>query len=303
LVTDFTIETLQKVHADNLRGMGVYVDELIALIKGFDRYGKGSIGEQQLMSIFSGIPIDVIRGGGNHVRINSPFVSVIGTMQPDVLLDFAKGREKNGFLDRFLFAYPMDVKKIKWSALKGEINKECLDQYSEICNAIYRIPLEVNYNTDSPNCGDVVSKIVPFSPAAKQLLFNWQDTITDDINDGEGGECGKLDSIIPRIALMLQILHDVCEGKETRQIEAETVKKAIDLMCYFRDCAKRVYAEITGASQTQQATNLKTKPKDERIAQAIEMRDKGYSYSEIAGYILGDEGKKQTVYKWFSSRN
>lgn len=42
----------------------------------------------------------------NNIMIDSPFSNVIGTIQPEILIDTFKGsKSNNGFLDRILLPY------------------------------------------------------------------------------------------------------------------------------------------------------------------------------------------------------
>ena len=92
LLSDFTPEALTQVHKGNLRGIGVYSDELAGWFKNFNRYSKGS--EQQFwLSVWSGKAINIDRKGGEPIYIASPHIPVIGTIQTALLRDLgADGR-------------------------------------------------------------------------------------------------------------------------------------------------------------------------------------------------------------------
>ena len=114
LVTDFTPEALTDVHKFNKRGLGVYCDELASWFKNFNRYSKGSE-EQFWLANWSGKPVRINRKTSEPTYIPLPFISVLGTIQPGVLIELAENRTENGFIDRLLFVLPDNLKKEYWS--------------------------------------------------------------------------------------------------------------------------------------------------------------------------------------------
>jgi hypothetical protein len=283
MVQDFTPESLQHCHQKNLRGLGAYNDELIAFTNNFNRYNKGSA-EQYFLSNHSGSNADSLRGELNKsVYIPYNFVSIGGTIQPIELKPFGEGRIYNGFLDRFLFDFPLGLKKEKWTDL--ELSDELIESYQSILLKLLQMPFE-----GTP-------KYLTFEADARKKLFEWQHANTDLSNasemDYEAGICAKMDTQVPRIALILQLLQDVCTDKETKAIELSNVEKAIDLAEYYRENAKRVYDEILGEKVMD-----KKLLKEEQKKRAIELYKAGKSLSEIAGIVLGDTRKKTTIFLW-----
>lgn len=279
LMQDFTPESLQNCHSNNLRGLGAYQDELMAWVNNFNRYNKGSA-EQFWLSNHSGTFTDNHRTE-KYTRIDYSFVSVMGTIQPELLKPFAQDRIHNGFLDRILFDYPIHLQKEYWTT--DDLTNECFSIYDGIIGKLMEMPFngEPSY--------------ILFEAEAKKKLFEWQRFNTDIANEKknfETGICSKYDTILPRIALILQMLHDVCEQKETKLIEISNVEKAIDLIEYYRENARRVYIEILGKSCVEK------KEKDENIKRVLELHKKGISQINIAKEIWGDERKKTLVQLW-----
>jgi Protein of unknown function (DUF3987) len=282
LMQDFTPESLQFCHFKNPRGLGACNDELMAWVNNFNRYAKGSA-EPFWLSNHSGTFTDNLRSD-KYIRIEHCFVSVIGTIQPELLKAFAEGRIHNGFLDRILFAYPLGLKKTKWN--RQNLNQDYMQGYEVVLNKL----LELEFNG--------TPKYIHFEKNAEDKLYEWQSDNTDKANDENAtryvpGICNKLDTLTPRIALILQLLHDVCDGKETTQIELDCVNKAIDLIEYYRMGAYRVYAEIFGEGFVD-----KKKQKEAQKKRAMELLKEGKSLREIAQIVLGDEKKFSTIAHW-----
>jgi hypothetical protein len=282
LMGDFTPESLQVCHANNLRGLGAYQDELMAWINNFNRYNKGSA-EQFWLSNQSGTFTDNLRTE-KYTRINHSFVSVIGTIQPELLKAFGQERIHNGFLDRILFDFPMGLMKEYWT--EDELSDECFTIYDEIIGKLLDMPFK-----GKPN-------YILFEKSAKKKLFEWQRVNTDIANEKknfESGICSKYDTILPRIALILQMLHDVCAEKDTTEIELSNVEKAIELIEYYRVCARRVYAVIL---DLEEEGRDKKRVREEQKKRAIELHKEGKSIAEIARLVLGDEKLKGTIHRW-----
>lgn len=88
-----------------------------------------------------------------------------------------------------------------------------------------------------------------FAPDAKKLLYDWQSDNIEKWNKGsdiQQGIYSKLEAYLPRIAMILQLLHNVCNEAERKNIELFAVEKAIDLIEYFRNTAERVYNQVLG---------------------------------------------------------
>ena len=116
IVSDITAESLIDVHRNNPRRLCLYCDELVGWVESFNRYRKGA-DEQMWLSIYSGEPLCVNRKSSDDIlSIASPFIDVIGTIQPEVLTDtFSGNRQSNGFLYRILQARSDGNTKLLWN--------------------------------------------------------------------------------------------------------------------------------------------------------------------------------------------
>ncbi|WP_394991483.1 DUF3987 domain-containing protein [Emticicia sp.] len=289
LISDYTPEAVSTIHLNNRRGIGVYIDELAGWFKNFNRYNKGSEQEQWL-SNWSGKPIISDRKTGNSVYIDSPCISVIGTIQNDILEEISKdARDSNGFIDRILFAIPDQLQKEYWS--EEEIPQETIENYNNIIGRL----LDLQFDTAT-----LESTLLPFSPTAKRILFDWQRFNTDKINnhpnDKVASMYSKLDVYIIRFSLILQMLSWACgEGGKT-VIEENTMKSAILLTEYFRINAEKVHKVLS------ESTPFDRLPKDKQ--QIYEALPKGNFQTHIGIKIAENLGMKERSFKnWLNDSN
>ena len=116
LISDSTPEARSQVLANNPNGILLYRDELKGMIDDFGRYSRS--GElSQLLSIFDSDNIVINRKSDDTLLIERPFMSILGSIQPSVLLetfgsDLMMG---NGFNQRWLFTYPDQVPPAMYS--------------------------------------------------------------------------------------------------------------------------------------------------------------------------------------------
>jgi len=242
LLSDFTPEALAEVHKYNKRGIGVYVDELAGWFKNFNRYNKGSEMEFWL-SVWSGKPINIDRKSGEPIFIPLPFISVCGTIQNGILNELAKdSRMQNGFIDRILFVIPENLQKEYWS--DTELGVDIHESWQTIVSNILELSISKD-ETDTP-----CPKILRFNPDAKQLLFKWQKTNTDESNDAQNdavsGIYSKLEMYAIRLALILQMMMYSCDESDKDEIGVQAVEGALKLIEYFKQSAIKVHSIISG---------------------------------------------------------
>jgi hypothetical protein len=282
IISDYTPEAVSTIHLNNRRGIGVYIDELAGWFKNFNRYNKGSEQEQWL-SNWSGKPIISDRKTGNSVYIDSPSISVIGTIQNDILEEISKdARDSNGFIDRILFAIPDQLQKEYWS--EEEIPQQTIESYNTIIGRL----LDLQFDTTT-----LESALLTISPTAKRILFDWQRDNTDRINnhpnDKVASMYSKLDVYVIRFSLILQMLRWACgEGGKT-VIEEITANNAILLTEYFRTNAEKVHRVLS------ESTPFDRLPKDkQKIYEALPMES---FQTNIGIRIAENMGMKERSFK------
>ena len=233
---DFTPESLVNVHKFNKRGVVIRVDELSGWIKNFGRYTNKSSEAENYMSIWSGDPISVDRKGDEPIRINNPFINVIGTMQKDIIKELGdNNRSKNGFIERLLFVVDENMPPMLWNEKK--LSKETENKYNYMIERLF----DLDFDDFNPN-------ILNFSSEAKKLLIEWQNGVRLNLYKSQD-DIGlaiqaKLEVYTIRFSLVLQLMFWAVGRKDKIEVEKFAVEKAIKLTEYFRGNARKIHNKI-----------------------------------------------------------
>lgn len=238
-VNDITVETVIELMKDN--SLLLERDEFAGWIKSMNQYKGGNGGERQAyLEFWNGNRTDVNRKGGKHLFVESPFISIIGGIQPDRLTDLLKDNVDDGFLERILFVYPDKFPKIR---LMNEI---------EIPFDIKRAYLdaaEILYYNLKPRDEDYL--LVKMSKEASTEFKKHYDRIYQEMENVEfnrifEGAWVKLSAYFARFTLIIHSMkyafNHLKQDKTT--VSVETVKLAAELIEYFKGQVKRVYSFI-----------------------------------------------------------
>lgn len=242
LLNDYTPEALIEVHKHNKRGLGIYADELASWFKNFNRYNKGSE-EETWLSIWSNTPITINRKIIDPIKLNDPFVSVIGTIQNEKLNELAINRTDNGFVDRVLFAFPDDLKKAYWN--DEEIDPTMEKKWEEIILRVLNQPLNFD------ELGNAEPHILNYTPEARKMITQWQHQLTSEVNkkgdDTEFAISAKMEIYVHRFALILHMIDSACKNSFSFLVDIKAVEGAIKLAEYFYTTALKVHRVISNA--------------------------------------------------------
>jgi Protein of unknown function (DUF3987) len=238
LISDYTPEALYSVHSNNLRSIGVYIDELAGWFKNFERYNKNSQQEFWL-SAWSGKQISIDRKMTDSILITNPFISVAGTIQTALLTEITKeNRGRNGFIDRILFVAPPNLQKQGWD--DKEMPNHLIEKYHSIINKLLSIPTNFNEH------GQIDTTRLRFSPTARETVFNWVNNVNTPLvnetqNDDLKGIYTKLEMYVPRFSLLLHLLEWASgDTNQKNEIGTNSVLGAIKLAEYFRQSAEQI---------------------------------------------------------------
>lgn len=237
LVTDATMEALMGKLEHLPRGVGLHRDELSGWWGSMDQYRKGADREKWL-SLFNGKQVDAIRKTSGEVLVRRPFVSVAGTVQPGKL--YTLGKDQDGFLPRLLFAFPDEQAKPYHAT--ASVAPEWASNYAVLVDRLLEIPM-------AEHEGKLVPRLVPLSAEALELFMAWDRMNTDRTNaaeaEGIAGIYPKLEMYVHRLALLLEVLHTVCDGTGTGDsIGARAMEGALKLVEYLEATARKVHFQL-----------------------------------------------------------
>lgn len=232
ILSDFTPEKLSETLQHNKKGVLIFRDELLGWIKGFDKYKKG--GDQQMyLEFFNGDAISVYRVSKGPIRVEKPNVNILGGMQPKVLKDMASNnREDDGFLARFLFVYPENLKPNIFTG--KQIDNSHYQTYNKLIQDLF--------TTDNKTLKTTDSQI--------EIYKNWQKEKVERYHhdDLETLIQSKLETYVWRLALILEMIEQTSTNTFSDNLSQKSLNDAIKLVEYFRENALRVYNKLSSTN-------------------------------------------------------
>jgi hypothetical protein len=238
VIKDATQEAMLKALYYNPHGFAGIYDELAAFLKSFNKYKSGGGDEEVMLSLFSGKSISVNRKSSEPIFIEKPFVSIIGSIQPQVLINLlGNNKIDNGLTHRFLFAFPDNV-------IREDLSDEDVPEYIEELyqGFINRILISEFFLTDGfPGYKINLSK--EGYDAYKIFRRRINETINNEKSDAISGIYAKLDTYTLRIALILHVIRIGCKEEDINpcQVSEDTFCKAAELIEYFEHNALKVF--------------------------------------------------------------
>lgn len=237
IISDCTPEARTQILMFNPHGVILSMDELRTFIDNFCRYNKS--GElTQLLSINDHDTLTVNRKGDDPVLINSPYMAMLGSIQPSILADTFGNTLMmgSGFNQRWLFVYP---------------NATPLPMYSE----------ETLQETIANNWGVGIKNLLmhDFSVdggkmylrgEAKQVyvdFYNKLQSLKTDADDYMSSVYSKMQIYAIRWAGITHILgkNSLLEnGRFIPDITPEEMDYSCRCMEYFIWCAEKVYSKL-----------------------------------------------------------
>jgi hypothetical protein len=247
IVDDITIEALASRLEENPRGFLSVQDELTGFIRGMDQYKSGGKGNarQSYLKIWSNGAIHVDRKGSDEpVVVPKPYVTLQGGIQPAVLHEIADGRD-DGFLDRFLFAYP-EPGRGGWS--HEEVSAETEFAYEELIGRLWDRGAE----TQGPD-GEIEPKVLQMDEEAKRLFIAEVDKLAAERwSPGFpvvlSGPWSKMDTQLAKLALILAVTRSAAENPAMEFVSRDDIHSALRLLEYFKATTRKVYGQLFEAN-------------------------------------------------------
>lgn len=193
LIKDSTIEMVVKILSNNPAGCCLLADELSGFLARMNQYKDGDE-VQKWLELWSGAPVLMQRITRDENKVENPFCSIVGGIQPGVLEGLSKSEnEHNGFYHRFLFCYPEPQQKPEWMqvAVPGAVKTGFQDLFYTLLVG-----------------RDAETVVYQLSEAANSLYKRWFDHKNIKYNRAQNdqikGIIAKYQDYCLRLALLLQ---------------------------------------------------------------------------------------------------
>jgi hypothetical protein len=237
ILSDVTPEKMARVHADNPRGICLYVDELAGWLQTFNRYSSGNA-QKTYNSAWSRSPLIVDRVQSDSIRIEVPSIVVGGTIQPKILPEImAESRGDDGFSHRLLFCFPHAEAK-PWN--RKEQHQSMFTGWDIAMKKL----MALTYDYED----ELKPQVLKFTPEAKELLHNWQEIVAGESNRKRSsyikGVYAKIEHYAIRFSLIMQLIRYAYGEAGKDRIDIRSVGAAIKLADYFKLSHLQVYEEM-----------------------------------------------------------
>lgn len=272
---DVTIEKLIVLLSENLRGILVFRDELIGLLRSFEK-----IGHETDRSFY----LESWAGNGSHnsdriergsIYADNVCVSLLGTTQPDKLLkylSFAMTGDNDGLIQRFqLMVYPDDSSV--WQLVDRKPDTEARAKTFDILKRLTQM--------DFVSRGATISERFPyfrFDIEAQNISNEWiADLETNKLRNPDAHpllveHLSKFRSLMPSLALIFHVIELASTGNNSSQISCKNVALACAWCDYLETHAKRIYGLIIDVS-SQAASILAKKIQRGKLKNGFTWRD------------------------------
>ncbi len=254
LTKDSTVETLQRLHGENPRGLLYYRDELAGAIKVRNQYRRGYGADEEIeLDQWNGAAVLVDRAE-KSVCLPQSSICRTGAIQWEVLGELmGDHRDTNGAWSRWLFC-----------AADAPTRYLNLDQQPEtgISEALHWLYTKLEQHPPQDYF---------LSPAAGKLFETWQHQLVDaqqaETLPGLGFVYPKLEAYTARLALWLHIVNAVLRQQQpTQLIDDATMEQAIELAAYYLWQHRLIHTHNSPAAGLA-ATALKIQKYVERVGE------------------------------------
>ena len=242
VVDDVTVERLADILDENPRGVTSAQDELSGWLHSMNQYKAGGKGadRQFWLRVWSNAPVKVDRRSRKvPAIIPEPWVSVVGSIQPEILPELHVGRN-DGMLDRFLYSYP-EPRRVRHTddVVSPGAEHTVLELYEKLAD------LKMPQSDREPFPGAVT-----MTKDAWEVFKDLAGELSEEAHAlgfprRLRGAWSKLEAYLARLSLVLA-LSRLVESDEREQVEARDVLFASVLIDYFKAHIKRVFAELHG---------------------------------------------------------
>jgi len=245
LIKDSTIEMVIKILSFNQQGCCLYADEFAGFMKRMNRYGDGDE-LQKWLELWSGSPVLMQRISRDEDKVENPFCTIVGGIQPGVLdILSSDANEHNGFFHRFLFLYPEPEYKPDWT--QRDFPLELQTEYYNLIDTI-------NEFRDK-------DRLYTMSNEANSLYAEWFNNKNRKYNASQSdqvkGIIAKYQDYCLRFCLIIEVMNNPNSYSNT--ISIQSMERAIRLTEYFLGNMNKAMKILTPVTPLDKLTGINEK--------------------------------------------
>lgn len=249
IIGDATTEKIAELLVQNPDGLLNLRDELIGLLKSFDKHGRESDRDFYLEAWNGKQPYNVDRIGRGSFTVEAVCLSVYGNTQPGRFSHYVSeaidgGAGADGLLQRFnLLAYPDELPPFE--NVERDRDHSAYDRARRVYRALAAFT-PATYNgarsdTDIPSIG--------FSDDAQALYTGWRVELMQRIrgaalrgNEALQAHLGKYPGFIAKLALLFHLCEYADGHNNGGGISYANTELAVQWAAYLEQHARKVYA-------------------------------------------------------------
>lgn len=255
VTSDVTFEALAAMLAASPRGMLLACDELAAWLN-FGRYsangGRAASEASRWLPMHRAQPLKVDRKTAPPIRVERAALIVSGLIQPSVLAAALTGTDfDSGLVARLLLSMP-PIPTRRWQP--GGIPPMVERKYSAMVEKLYALEL------DEDQHGTPMPRALSLDEQASQLWANFYNSLNADMagqDERARAMMAKIECAAARLALVVHLGRvAACEGAITGVVDADSMKRGIQLANWFRCEAERTYLRLAEGDDDREARQL-----------------------------------------------
>jgi hypothetical protein len=228
---DATPEAVVKILEENPRGVLLARDELGAWIGSFDRYVNGAADLQFWVEVWQGTQASRDRAGEGNTTVDSPAVSVTGTIQPGTLKEkLNEIHFDTGFAARLILCKPPQKPK-RWT--EADVSRDVRDAYERLLTDLYSLPR---------------GQTIPLSKDAKSAWIEYYNEANASLEIRPEGPAkavaAKGITHTARLALVLHLCRRANGDSRSDEVDLESMESALRLGRWLTGETHRVYQEL-----------------------------------------------------------
>jgi putative DNA primase/helicase len=242
-INDSTIEKLGELLAENPTGLLLFRDELVGFFRGLDREGREG-DRQKYLEMWDGKGCFTYdRIGRGTVRVESNTLSILGGIQPDLLMAYVReavrgGLGADGLLQRFQVAVWPDVSK-DWSNVDRWPDKEAKNE----AFAVFKYLDELTAEAAGADTSDGIP-FLRFADDAQGRFDLWRAELekslrSDTEHPAFEAHLSKYRKLIPALALLIHLAN-----RGTGPVSLAALEKSLLWAGYLEAHARRIYSAV-----------------------------------------------------------